>query len=84
MVRVTKRDGKTEDFVREKVVVSCVKAGAPVETAREIAKKIEGKVHEKMSTEDIRRLCLKALREKNPEWENRWQVYDKAVKKTER
>jgi len=45
---------------------------------------IEGKVHEKMSTEDIRKLCLKALREKNPEWENRWQVYDEAVKKRKR
>jgi len=83
MVKVRKRNGRTEDFIREKVVVSCVKAGAPVETAREIAKKVEGKVHENMSTEDIRKVCLQALREKNPDWEKRWQAYDKATKKRE-
>jgi hypothetical protein len=41
MVKVTKRDGRTEDFVYEKVVVSCIKSGAPVDVAREIAKGVE-------------------------------------------
>ncbi len=81
MVKVTKRDGRTEDFVYEKIVVSCVKSGAPIQTARDIAKGVERKVHEKISTGDIKKLVLEALRAKNPEWENSWLIYDRAVKK---
>ena len=81
MVKVTKMDGRREDFVYEKIVVSCVKTGAPVETARDIAKTVEGKIHDNISTKDIKKLVLEALREKNPEWEKNWLIYDKAVKK---
>ncbi len=81
MVKVTKRDRRSEDFVYEKIVVSCVKAGAPVETARDIAKIVEGKIHDNIPTKDIKKLVLEALREKNPEWEKNWLIYDKAVKK---
>ena len=38
LVKVTKRDGRTEGFVIEKVVVSMVKSGAPADVAREIAR----------------------------------------------
>lgn len=81
MVKVTKRDGRTEDFVYEKVVVSCIKSGAPVDVARDIAKGIEKRIHDNTSTKEIKKLVLDALREKNPELATNWQTYDKAVKK---
>ena len=79
-MKVTKRDGKTEDFVIEKVVVSMVKSGAPAEVARGIAKRIEAEVQEGV-IRDIRRRVLEELREKNLEWEENWLVYDRSVKK---
>ncbi len=41
MVKVIKRDGREEEFILEKVIVSILKAGAPVDVARKIARKIE-------------------------------------------
>ena len=81
MVRVKKRDGRSEDFIAEKVVVSMVKSGAPADVAREIAENIEAEVHEGISTRDIKRRVLEELRKKNPEWEENWLVYDRSVKK---
>ena len=81
MVKVTKRDGRTEDFIIEKAVVSMVKSGAPADVAREIAKNIEAEVHEGISTRDIKTRVLEELREKNPEWEENWLLYDRSVKK---
>lgn len=37
MVKVVKRDGGEEDFVPEKIVVSCLKSGATPEAARKMA-----------------------------------------------
>ena len=80
-IRVKKRDGRREDFVVEKVVVSMVKAGAPVEVAREIAGKVEAEAKEGMATEEIRSVVLGELRRRDPEWERNWLIYDRAVKK---
>ena len=38
---VIKKDGKKESFIKEKIVVSTVKSGAPLHVARNIAEKIE-------------------------------------------
>ena len=81
MVKVTKRDGRSEDLIIEKIVVSAVKSGASADVARELAKKVESKVHEGMSTKEIKRVVLEMLREKNPQWEENWLIYDRAVKK---
>ncbi|MEM4034218.1 MAG: ATPase, partial [Sulfolobales archaeon] len=34
MVKVVKRDGREEEFIPEKIVVSVLKTGAPVDIAR--------------------------------------------------
>lgn len=81
MVRIEKRDGRSEIFVAEKIVVSAVKSGAPADIARKIAKEIEARLEEGMPTKDIKRMVLEMLREKNPEWERNWLIYDRAVKK---
>ena len=81
MVKVIKRDGRKEDFVHEKIVVSCIKSGAPVDVARDIAKRIEKKVHDNTTTKEIAKLVLVALRENDAEFARNWLIYDKAVKK---
>jgi len=83
VVRVVKRDGTVEEFIPEKIVVSCVKAGAPVGVAREIAAFVGEKVKDETSTAEIRRFVLWMLRQKNPEWERNWLRYEETVKKRE-
>jgi hypothetical protein len=42
--QVMKRDGRTEEFIPEKIIVSIIKVGAPIDLARQIAKDIQSKV----------------------------------------
>lgn len=81
MAMVRKRDGSQEPFIPEKMVVSAVKAGAPPDYAREIAREIERNAGGEVSTDELRRQVLEKLRSRNPEWERNWLVYDEAVKK---
>jgi transcriptional repressor NrdR len=81
MVDVTKRDGRREPFVPEKIVVSAMKAGAPPDNARSIAQNIERDMQEGMKTDEIRRRVLEQLRAENPSWEQHWLMYDESVKK---
>ena len=81
MVKVIKRNGRKEDFIYEKVVVSCIKSGAPVDVARDIAKRIEKKVHDNTTTKEIAKLVLAALRENDAELAKNWLTYDRAIKK---
>ncbi len=81
MVKVVKRDGRIEEFIPEKIIVSCIKAGAPVGVAREVAAFVEAKAKVEMSTAEIRRFVLWLLHEKNPEWEKNWLRYEGTAKK---
>lgn len=81
MVQVTKRDGRKEPFVPEKIVVSMVKTGAPADYARKTAQDIGKDAVDNITTREIRKRTLATLREKNPDWEHNWLVYDGAVKK---
>jgi transcriptional repressor NrdR len=81
MVMVKKRDGRTELFVLEKIVVSAVKTGAPIDYARAIAKDIEKIAKDGITTQEIKGKILAMLKTKNPDWEKNWLVYDNAVKK---
>ena len=78
---IIKRDGSGEDFILEKIVVSCCKSGAPPEVARRIASKIEKLEDEKIDSQRIREMVLDELREENPEWQKNWSLYDRAVKR---
>lgn len=80
MAKVTKRDGTIEEFIPEKIIVSCVKAGAPIGVAREIAAFVAEKVKTETSTAEIRKFVLWMLRQKNPEWEKNWLRYEETVK----
>jgi transcriptional regulator NrdR family protein len=78
---VIKRDGRTEEFIPEKIVVSIIKVGAPADLARQIAKDIQSKVKEKISTAEIRRIVLENLRKSKPLLEQDWLIYERVVKK---
>ncbi|MEA1993905.1 MAG: ATP cone domain-containing protein [Euryarchaeota archaeon] len=81
MFEIEKRDGRIEEFIPEKVVVSCVKAGADLEAARDISNEIKRELREKTSSTVLRNQILDLLGKKDPEWKKNWLVYDKAVKK---
>ena len=81
MVDVVKADGRREPFVREKVIVSALKSGAPPEDARAIGEAIERVAYDGMPTGEIRRRVLEQFHDRNPEWEENWILYDRAVKK---
>ncbi|MGQ4915954.1 MAG: ATP cone domain-containing protein [Candidatus Asgardarchaeia archaeon] len=80
MVKITKFDGRTEEFDKEKIVKSCMNVGASESVAREIADAVEKKVTEGTKTTEIRRMVLRKLRERNPEWADNWEFYDRIVK----
>ncbi len=81
MITVKKRDGRKEPFAAEKIVVSAIKSGAPLEVARTIAYGIEQGATDSISTREIKNRVLVMLKAKNPEWERNWMVFDTAVKK---
>ena len=81
MTNVTKRDGRNEEFIPEKIVVSAVKSGASAEKAREIAGEVGRSAGDTISTTEIRERVLEGLGRWNPEWRRNWEVYDQAVKR---
>jgi len=81
MPSVTKRDGSTEEFIPEKIVVSVIRVGAPPDVARQIAKDVQSKIKDKATTAEIRKIVLEELQKKKPVWEQEWYVYERDVKK---
>ncbi len=84
-ITIVKRDGSKEEFIPEKIVVSCLKAGATPEVARKIAKIIEGRLLEQnvneISARDLTRAILELLKKENEEWYRNWIVFDRAIKR---
>jgi len=78
---VIKKDGRKEDFIKEKIVVSALKTGAPADVARTIADKIQKETNKDITTSDIRESVLHELHKHNPEWSKRWISYDKGIKR---
>ena len=83
MMKVIKRDGSTEAFMPEKIVVSAVKSGAPYETAREIASSLSKRPESTMKSTEIRKYVLSELRtRKATAAADAWETYDRKHKKT--
>ena len=78
---VVKKDGRKEPFVKEKIVVSAVKTGAPIEIARKIADDVEKHPDENIKTLWIRNHVLEKLELHNPDFPKRWYSYDKNIKR---
>ncbi|MFP4001904.1 MAG: ATP cone domain-containing protein [Thermoplasmata archaeon] len=79
--KVIKRDGREEPFIPEKIVVSAVKAGADRKDARDILEKVEDEAEKKIETKELKDKVLSHLEEKDPEWKENWETYDRAVKR---
>jgi len=78
---VIKKDGRKEEFISEKIVVSAVKSGATPEIARKIARKVEKIEKKEIKSTEIRDIVLHELESVNPKWSERWLSYDKGVKR---
>lgn len=82
-MKVKKRDGSTEVFMPEKVVVSAVKAGAPYDTARDIASSLSKRSESTMKSTEIRNYVLSELRSRKAATAaDAWETYDRTHKKT--
>ncbi|MEM2543003.1 MAG: ATP cone domain-containing protein [Candidatus Korarchaeum sp.] len=84
-VTVVKKDGRREEFSLEKLVVSCMKAGAPLDVSRKIARIVECDLLSRgvteVTTKELMRSVLSLLRRENEEWYQNWIVFDRAVKR---
>lgn len=82
-MKIIKRDGRVEEFAREKLVTSLLKAGLGLTTARELADIIEREFtgREEIRTEDLRGRILELLKEREVKAYENWLVYERAVKK---
>jgi len=78
--KVRKRSGELEEFDPKKVYEACVAAGAPPEVAQEIAREVEQRAYDGMTTDEIRRYVLVRLRELAPQANEAWRFYDLVAK----
>ena len=79
--KVIKKDGKIEPFIKEKIIVSVVKTGAPAHIARKIADDVEKHPDESVKTIWIRNHVLGKLELYNPDLPKKWYNYDKNIKR---
>ncbi|MFX0168280.1 MAG: ATP cone domain-containing protein [Candidatus Hodarchaeota archaeon] len=79
---VVKRSGDKEIFIREKIIVSCLKTGAPVGLAREIAAMVETSSKDVLTTQEIRESVLVELGRADESYRNSWVMYDKEKGRT--
>jgi len=78
-MRVKKRNGGEEEFIREKIVVAVVKAGGSLENARAIAKEVENMfaARNAVTTEEIKREVLNRLKNRDVKAYQNWLSYKK-------
>ncbi|MEM4772695.1 MAG: ATP cone domain-containing protein [Candidatus Aenigmatarchaeota archaeon] len=84
-IKIKKRDGKVEDFIVEKIVVSILRSGADIKTARKIAYIVLGKILEKnkkeISTKELTKIVLNLLKKENFMAYKNWIIFNKYLKK---
>ena len=81
-IHVTKKTGVPEPFQREKLVKSCVNAGASLEVAEKVADEVAKHIQDQISTSEIRALVLTSLSNENPAWVMKYLEYELTKKKT--
>ncbi len=64
MVFVVKRDGRKETFDKRKIIRTCIRAGASREIAEQIAREVEKRIYDGISTEKILQMVLELLEER--------------------
>ncbi|MFP3215039.1 MAG: ATP cone domain-containing protein [Candidatus Micrarchaeota archaeon] len=78
-MKVRKKNGSEEEFIREKIVVAIVKAGGSLENARAIAKEVENMfaARDAVTTEEIKREVLNRLKDRDVNAYQNWLSYKK-------
>jgi len=64
-MKVRKKDGKLEDFNKNKVIKGCKKAGASSKLANEVVTVVSNEVYDGMPTTEIRAIVLRELERKD-------------------
>ena len=80
-IMVVKKSGKLEPFQKEKIVRSCMRAGATAKISEKIADEVAKTAYDKIHTIGIRAAILSKLRKENPAWEAAWLEYERTKKK---
>lgn len=77
-MRVRRKNGREEDFVREKIVVAVVKAGGKVDLARAVAQEVENALARNpvVTTEQIRTEVLNRLKSRDKKSYDGWMAFD--------
>lgn len=78
-MKIVRRDGTTEDFIREKIVVAVIRAGGRLEMARGIAQDVESALasSKKVTTDQVRTEVQNRLKAKDAAVYKSWMSYDK-------
>jgi len=78
-MKVRKKNGSEEEFIREKIVVAIVKAGGSLENARAIAKEVENMfaARDAVTTEEIKKEVLNRLKDRDVNAYQNWLSYKK-------
>ena len=79
--KVIKKDGREEEFIKEKIVVSVIKSGSPAEIGRAIADEVEKMTEEQIRTQVIRKIVLENLKKRDVDWYKSWVGYDESAKR---
>jgi len=82
MVIVVKKDGKKEEFIIEKLVVSLLRVGLDIETARKIAYSIYGKIvfRNQVESKELGRMILENLKKIDEKAYKRWVIFNRKFK----
>jgi len=73
---VTKSTGEKQPFRPEKIINTCLRAGAPKDLAYAIAHEVGRRAHDGISTKKILRLTLRLLEEERPSLAARYDLKD--------
>lgn len=78
-MKVRRRNGRREEFVKEKIVVAVFKAGGSVRRARRVAQQVQRALsgNSTVTTERIRTEVLDRLRRADPKAYRGWMSYRK-------
>lgn len=81
-MRVSKRDGRMEDFSKMKIVAALVKSGSSVTLADEIAGEFGSvfKGRDVVESSEIREFVLSRLKERDPRAYENWLRFDSKTK----
>jgi hypothetical protein len=69
-VFVTKANGSRHLFDKHKAIRTCIKLGASIQVASEVAEKVESRLYDGISTQMIHRMIIRFLRKYKPEVRN--------------